>query len=215
MLEVLPFYRDLNANERRMLESDVRVVTYEKGELIHRHDGNCLGLLYILSGRASVSMISDEGREVVLYRLEKEEICVMSAACVLRQITVDFHIEAETHTRILIVPAHTLETLIRENLRVESCVYKLATTRSSDIMWTLQQVLFYPVEKRLAEFLWTEFTKRKTNTLCITHEQLARYTGSAREVVTRTLKKFSSQGIVVLGRGTVTLTDKDQLRSLA
>lgn len=214
MVNVLPFYQYLTENEVGMLSADLRVASFEKGELIHRHDSNCLGLIQILSGRASVSIQSDEGREVVLYRLEKNDVCVLSAACVLRQITFDIHIEAETATRALIVPAHILATVMRENPRVEACVYKYATERTSDMMWMLQQVLFSSVDKRLAEFLWEETARRKTDTLTVTHEQLAKYTGSAREVVTRTLKKFAQNGAVTLGRGTVTVTNKEYLKKI-
>lgn len=214
MIATLPFAAYLSEGEKQLLSSDVRVVSYDKGDLIHHHDGNCLGILQVLSGRVSVSILSDEGREVVLYRLERGEVCVMSAACVLRQITFDIHIEAETETRVLIVPAHTLSALMRSNLRVENYIYKSATERTSDIMWMLQQVLFTPVEKRIAEFLWSETARRGTDTLTLTHEQLAKYTGSAREVVSRILKKFVQNGAVSLERGTVTVTDKKYLREL-
>ena len=207
MVEKLPFFKYLTEEEAQMLSSDIRVASYEKGELIHHHDGSCLGMIQVLSGRVCVSVLSDEGREVVLYRLEKNEVCVMSAACVLRQITFDIHIEAES-------PAHVLATLMRANLRVENCIYKFATERTSDIMWMLQQVLFTSVDRRLAEFLWEETARRGTDTLFLTHEQLAKYTGSAREVVSRILKKFAQNGAVSLGRGTVTVTDKNYLKKI-
>jgi CRP/FNR family transcriptional regulator len=81
-------------------------------------------------------------------------------------------------------------------------------------MWAMQQVLFMSMDKRLAIFLWDEMTRTGNELLTITHEQAARYVGSAREVVTRMLKYFASEGIVELSRGGIKILDKSKLRSL-
>jgi CRP/FNR family transcriptional regulator len=97
---------------------------------------------------------------------------------------------------------------------VECWAYKLAAERFSDVMWAMQQVLFMSMDKRLAIFLWDEMTRTGEEVLKITHEQAARYVGSAREVVTRMLKYFASEGIVELSRGGIKILDKTKLRSL-
>jgi CRP/FNR family transcriptional regulator len=81
-------------------------------------------------------------------------------------------------------------------------------------MWAMQQILFMSMDKRMAIFLWDEMSRTKNDTLKITHEQAARYVGSAREVVTRMLKYFSTEGIVEVSRGGIRILDKAKLFDL-
>ena len=90
-----------------------------------------------------------------------------------------------------------------------------ALARFSDVMWVMQQILFMSMDKRLAIFLLDEISKTGGDTVHLTHEQIAKYMGSAREVVTRMLKYFSSEGIVELSRGGIKIVDIKRLRSLS
>ena len=83
-----------------------------------------------------------------------------------------------------------------------------------DIMWAMQQILFMSVDKRLAIFLKEEAEKNNSLELKITHEQIAKYMATAREVVTRMLKYFSQEGIVKISRGKITIVDKHKLDKL-
>jgi len=151
---------------------------------------------------------------VTLYRLSEGDMCVLSASCVLSTITFDVHVDTEVDTQLLLIRATYFEALSERNERVECWAYKLAAERFSDVMWAMQQVLFMSMDKRLAIFLWDEMTRTGNELLTITHEQAARYVGSAREVVTRMLKYFASEGIVELSRGGIKIVDKSKLRSL-
>ena len=97
---------------------------------------------------------------------------------------------------------------------MEAFAYRLATERFSDVMWTMQQILFMSFDKRLAIFLLDESASLGSDTIKLTHEQIAKLLGSAREVVSRMLKYFAEEGYVRLSRGTVTITDKKALREL-
>ena len=90
-----------------------------------------------------------------------------------------------------------------------------ALSRFSDVMWVMQQILFMSFDRRLAIFLLSEAEKEKSSEIKLTHEQIAKYMGSAREVVSRMLKYFSSEGYVELSRGGVKITDYDSLDRLA
>ena len=94
-------------------------------------------------------------------------------------------------------------------------MFKQTTERFSDVMWTMQQILFMSFDRRLAVFLIDESAKTGKDTLTMTHDQIAKYTGSAREVVSRMLKYFENEGMVELGRGRVRLKDKKRLKELA
>ena len=97
---------------------------------------------------------------------------------------------------------------------MERIVYKQAVQQYADVLKTMQQIVFFSLEKRLASFLHSESARRDSPAFSMTHEQIARCIGSSREVVTRTLNQFATRGIVALGRGTITILDQDALREL-
>ena len=113
-----------------------------------------------------------------------------------------------------ILKKDVFQQLTAENIHVECCMYRLATERFSDVMWAMQQLLFTSFDKRLAQYLWDESDHARAPVRA-THEQIARDTGAVRETVTRMLRHFADDGIVSLGRGTVTVTDAEKLRKLA
>ena len=209
-----PFWPYLTAEQKAYMASNDSLLCYRKGTNIHSGENECVGLLLVKSGELRVYMLSEEGREITLYRLREGDVCVLSASCVLSTITFDVHVDADTDSEVLLINASAFAELSRQNVYVEKFSYQLATERFSDVMWTMQQVLFMSFDKRLAIFLLDELGKAEGDTLHLTHEQIARYVGTAREVVTRMLKYFSEEGIVSLSRGGITVLDKKRLRSL-
>lgn len=93
-------------------------------------------------------------------------------------------IEAEEDSDVLLIGAPFFAQLAEHNIYVECFSYKVATERFSDVMWAMQQILFMSMDKRLAVFLWDELSKTEGDVVHLTHEQTAKYMGSAREVVT-------------------------------
>ncbi len=212
--EHLNFWDKLNDKEKQLLINNVSSVKYNKGENLHGVDKNCVGHLLVKTGELRVYILSEEGRDVTLYRLVPGDTCVLSASCVLNHISFDVMIDAEQETEVLLLNIGAFSKLKESNIHVENYAYKVAADRFSDIMWAMEQILFTSFEKRLAVFLYDEMVKNKSNKINLTHEQIARYVGSAREVVSRTLKNFESQGILKLSRGKLSIIDKEKLRSL-
>ncbi len=201
------------ADQDSMVEHTT-LMRYPKGTCIHNGDNDCKGLLLIISGMLRVYMLSENGKDITLYRLGPGDMCILSASCVLSEITFDVHIDAEKDTELLLTSAPFFQSLVERNIYAECFAYKLAADRFSDIMWAMQQILFMSMDKRLAIFLWDELSKSSDDTIRLTHEQVARDVGSAREVVSRMLKHFSSEGIVELSRGGIKIIDKQKLRKL-
>jgi len=210
----LTFWEHLTQKEKELLCDNVTNIKYKKGTTIHSAAEECLGFILIKSGQLRVYMLSEEGREITLYRLFKGDVCVLSASCVLEAITFDVFIDAEENCEVLTINSATFNQLIKQNIYVEAFANKLAVMRFSEVMWTMQQILFMSFDKRLAVFLIDEISKNSKDEVMLTHEQIARYMGSAREVVTRMLKYFSDEGIVKLSRGTIIITDKNKLKKL-
>lgn len=212
--ESLPFWDKLSENQRNLLLNYTTQHHYQRGESILSSTFECIGLLLIKSGTIRVYILSEEGKEVTLYRLAKGDICVMSASCILKSITFDVCIEAEDDCEVIQMASSALSLLSSDNIYVECFIYKLAAERFSDVMWTMQDILFTSFDKRLAAFLLDETAKNYSDTLKMTHEQIAKYMGSAREVVSRMLKYFANEGYVTLSRGGVRIIDKESLVAL-
>lgn len=210
----LPFWDNLIQSEKDLLISSARTVHFNKGQSVHSGENECFGLLIVKSGRIRTYITSDEGREVTLYRLENNDICILSASCVLEAIYFDVSVDAETECDVIQITSAAFSRLSSGNVYAELFSYKSAAERFSDVMWAMQQILFTSFDKRLASFLLDESTKLDTLDIQMTHEQIARYLGSAREVVSRMLKYFSKEGFVTLSRGGIHILDKASLRAL-
>jgi CRP/FNR family transcriptional regulator len=210
----LDFWDKLSVSEMNLLESSITKVSFRKGVNIHSTESECIGVLLIKSGGFRVYILSEDGREITLYRLSSGDICILSASCILNSITFDVHIDAEDDTEAYLINIGAFSKLSRQNVYVENFAYKNTIERFSDVMWAMEQILFMSFDKRLAIFLLDEITKTNSTELHITQEQIAKYIGSAREVVSRMLKVFQSQGILEQSRGSIHVLDKNKLREL-
>lgn len=210
----LPFWKQLSPSQKDLLISGVKSTHFSKGQGIYYGENECIGVIIVKQGMIRTYITSDEGREVTLYRLEDHDVCILSASCVLEVIDFDVSMNAETECDIIQISPLVFSRLSSENVYVELFSYKVATERFSDVMWAMQQILFISFDKRLAAFLLDESNKNKSSQISMTHEQIARYLGSAREVVSRMLKYFSKEGYVTLSRGDITIIDKKKLHSI-
>ena len=209
--EVFSFWKDLSLTQAAFLEQNLRTEVFSAGKLIHRSDGECRGVMAVLSGSLRVYCVSDEGREVTLYRVEKGDVCILSASCLMDSIVFDVLIEAVEETTVSLIPSAALHKVELENPLVELYIYKNATEKFSEVLWTIQQVLFMKIDQRIALALHDERLRQKSNVLSVTHEDLAKQIGSVREVVSKTLKYMEEEGLVRLGRGKIEILDTGKL----
>lgn len=214
ILNKLPFWTSLTEQEKEILRKSAVIRHYEKGSFIHSSDRDCLGMLFILSGEIRTYILSDEGREITLFRLYPNDLCVLSASCVISQISFDTQMTARQDTEVLIIPPNITTLLKEQNISVRCFLYEQATERFSEVMWAMQQILFKGLDQRLAAFLVEECERTNSNAVRMTHEQIARNISSAREAVARMLKQFTQDGLVELKRGEIIIKDTDGLKRL-
>lgn len=210
--EVFPAWSKLKESEQAQLKKAVQQKTFQKGEHLHQGLDHCSGLYLVKSGQLRVYIISQTGKEITLYRLFERDICLFSASCMMKNISFDIHVEAETETTALLVPTPVYQELMQTSLPIADYTNQLMASRFSDVMWVLEQVLFSSFDKRLASFLLEQRNIENSDQLHIIHEEIANHLGSAREVVTRMLKYFQSEGIVTLARGEIMITDINKLK---
>ncbi len=210
----LTFLDALNEEDKKRIIDNTSLKTYCKGENIHSADNDCVGVLIVASGELRTYILSHEGKEVTLYRLRKGDVCILSASCLIKNLSFDVYIDAELDSEVLLLSSAEFAKLQAKNVYVENFALKVAVEKFSDVMWAMQQLLFLSFDSRLAAFLIDESVKTGTDDIKLTHEQIAKYVGSAREVVSRMMKHFENEGFVKSYRGGVTLLNKQDLRKL-
>lgn len=169
--QYFPFWKELGSSDREFLCENSTKVHFDTRQFVHDNSG-CSGLFILKEGRLRLYMLSDEGKEITLYRLSPGEICMLSASCVLQSI-------------------------------------------SFDVMWIMQQIVFMSIDKRLAIFLLEDMQLNHSDMITLTHEQIARHLGTAREVVTRMLKRFANDGIIEVTRKGIRIVHIEELQKLA
>ena len=209
-----PIWDKLTPAQQERLKNAVIPFEGKKGIILHNGDIDCIGLLLIRSGQLRVFVLSDEGREITLYRLFDMDICLFSASCVMPDIQFNIVVEAEKDTQMWIIPPCLYKELMQESAAVATYSNQLISSRFSEVMWLMEQIMWKSFDKRLAGFLLEECALESSEVLKITHEKIANHMGTAREVVTRMLRYFQSEGMVKLTRGTIEITDSKKLEEL-
>ena len=209
-----PIWNQLNEAQKRRILDGLMTRKVEKGTIIHNGSLDCTGLLLIRSGQLRAYILSEEGREITIYRLFDRDMCLLSASCMIRSIQFEVIIAAEKDTELWIIPPDIYKSIMEQSAPVANYTNELMASRFSDVMWLMEQIMWKSLDKRLAAFLLEEAAIENTNELKITHEAIANHLGSHREVITRMLRYFQSEGLVRLSRGTVVITDERKLRKL-
>ena len=209
-----PIWDKLTPAQQERIRATSILHSVKGGTMLHSGGPDCLGLLLVKSGQLRAYMLSDEGREVTISRFFEMDMCLFSASCVMSNMLFDVFIEAEKDSEVWVIPACLYQNLMEESLPLSNHSHNLITSHLSDVMWLMEQIMWKSFDKRLAKFLLEESALEGTNSLKITHEKIANHLGTAREVVTRMLRYFQSEGMVRLTRGTVDITDEKKLRKL-
>ena len=213
--QCFPIWNKLTADQQARLRSVTGLQKIPRGTVVHDGSPECKGMVLVKSGQLRAYLLSDEGREVTICRFFEMDICLFSASCVMPNMMFDVFIEAEKDTEIWVIPACLYQNLMDESLPLSNYSHALITNHFSEVMWLMEQIMWKSFDKRLAGFLVEESRIEETDSLKITHEKIAAHLGTAREVVTRMLRYFQSDGMVKLTRGTVELTNKKALEKLS
>lgn len=212
--EYFPIWDQLRPEQQDKILNSLIFKSVTKGTVLHNGSMDCTGLLLIKSGQLRAYILSEEGREITIYRLFDRDLCLFSASCMLRSIQFEITIEAEKDSELWIIPPDVYQGIMAESAPVANYTNELMASRFSEVMWLMEQVMWKSLDKRLAAFLLDEASIEWTNSLKITHEVIANHLGSHREVITRMLRYFQSEGMVKLSRGMVTILDEAKLQGL-
>lgn len=214
LADYIPVWGRLDRTQQERLARSAVRRSARKGTVIHNGGEECTGLVLVESGQLRACILSPEGREITLYRLFERDLCLLSASCMLRSIQFDVTLQAEKDTEFLLIPAETYKAVMEASTVLANFTNEVMAARFSEVMWLMEQVLWRRFDQRLAGFLLEESAIEQSLCLKLTHEAIGSHLGNPREVVTRMLRYFQSEGMVKLSRGSVEITDEKRLRAL-
>lgn len=209
-----PIWNKLSPMHQKQIEESIVSRSAKKGTILHNGSADCTGLFLIKSGQFRAYILSDEGREITLYRLFDRDLCLFSASCMMKSIQFDIMIEAEKDSEFWFIPVDVYKRIMEESAPVANYTNEVMASRFSEVMWLIEQIMWKSIDKRIASFLLEESAIEETNLLKITHETIANHLGTHREVVTRMLRYFQNENMVRLARGTIEIVNKEKLQEL-
>ena len=212
--EYLPIWDKLNEDQQNRIRRAITLHRVKKGTVIHNGNMDCTGLLLIQAGQLRAYLLSEEGREITLYRLFERDLCLLSASCMIRSIQFEVTVAAEKDTEFWLIPTEIYQSVQEESAPAAGYINELMASRFSEVMWLIEQIMWKSLDKRVAAFLLEEAAIEGTAALHITHETIANHLGTHREVITRILRYFQNEGLVKLARGVVEILDEAGLERL-
>lgn len=209
-----PITKHCNHEHIKWIQSTCLLKKFKKNETIFHGGDACSGLIAIVSGQLRAFVQSQSGKQVTLYRLNEFDVCIMSASCLLKNITFDIHLHATTDTTVLIIPTATIELINQVNPMFRQYTLDLLTQRFSDVMWVVEQIVFSPLPGRIAHVILDNLSPGDDLLTFITHEDIAKELGSAREVISRILKYFEKERLILLSRRKIQVIDAKRLEAI-
>ena len=209
----LPFWEFLTESEKALVRKNCFIEKYSHNSVIYSSSDEPLGLAVIKSGFIKMNCISDKGREIVFYKLQTGNLCLFAN---VKGCAFGFHTQAMalSNVELLLLNHKIMCSIISKNIYVKSFMYELVSNRLSRIIKVLQQVIFYGAEKRLADYLISEYNRSGSKTVRMTQEEIANEINTAREVVARSIKDLVRNGCVdSIKRGELFLKDIEKLRA--
>ncbi|MGF1639949.1 MAG: Crp/Fnr family transcriptional regulator [Rhodospirillales bacterium] len=200
-LDRFPGLAALDEAAKAVLRGKAKLVTLPAGAMPFHQGSACEAFLFVVAGSVRVHMVSETGREIVLYRVEDGQTCILTTCCLMAREDYPAHAVAETEVTAAALPAAVFRELIAGSAAFREMVFSAYGRRVADLMVLVDQVAFHAIDRRLARFLLDR--RGPGDRIDATHQHIAVELGTAREVVSRQLKEFERRGWVALGRGCV------------
>lgn len=204
-----PFLQPAGQDVKDQVLQHMAIKRFPAGQFICWEGDVCGHLAIVLSGMVRVYKIGESGREITLYRIEKNGSCILTASCILSQVKFPALAVVEQEVQAALIPAFVLRKWVAQYDVWREYVFELMSKRLADVIATVEEITFRRVDVRIAEFLLN--LTNKQNHVAITHQEIAFELGTAREVVSRILKDFEREDIISLSRGAITLQNKQAL----
>jgi CRP/FNR family transcriptional regulator len=205
--------RALPRGVRDRLLAVAQVRRFPKGHQVFGPDNVPDSLFFLYRGTIRVSQSSDSGRDIVLYRVDAGESCVLTTACMLAEEAYNAEGVAETDITVVVLPRVAFDNLVADEPAFRNFVFAAYSRRLIDLLRVVDDVAFGRIDVRLADRLLR--LAGDSREIAATHAQIASELGTAREVISRVLHDFQKRGLISQSRGHIAISDRPALRALA
>lgn len=209
-LERFPALAGLDKARLARLLAEAQLLRVPAGAILFDADQPCRGFPLVLEGAVRVVMNAPSGREILLYRVEPGESCILSGGCLLGHSDYTATGIAESDATILSIPPTLFQELLLRHEPFRQYVFGMYGARLAEVMQLVEEVAFRRLDTRLAQLL-----VHRGPVITVTHQELADDLGSVREIVSRLLRSFEARGWVRLERERVTVLDPKSLVAFA
>lgn len=205
-LHALPFWDHLSDAEKDILCNNAYIRSFDRDSyILHSKAGEDIGLMMLIEGSVRAYLLSPDGRETTLFSLHDQSICIFSALSLFNQISFQVFLASDCCSKVLVVNMSIMKQLMQNNLYFRCFAYELIAERFNLVMGSMQRILFNSLEQRLAAFLVAEYNRCGKTHIQLTHNYIARYIGTSRERVTKTLKKLNEKNCLTDQRDVLNL----------
>lgn len=213
-LNNIKFWHHLSDDEKQKIEDNVTVKKYSKGEVIDYDYDHHLGIVILISGKLRINIESEAGREITLFKMSQEDICVLTIDSKLEQVKFYTKMQIEEDSKVLFISAKCIEELMEKNIHVKLIIYEILSQKFSDVMNLFAGMIFDKFRKRLATYLFHKHNEIG-KIIKLTKKEIAKDLNSAREVVARNLKILENENIIKTELGLITILNLEKLKEFA
>ncbi|MCR9127146.1 MAG: Crp/Fnr family transcriptional regulator [Rhodobacteraceae bacterium] len=212
-IEKFSGFSDLPEDTKRYLRTHSRIVRVPESTTIFGPGAIPDSLMLLLDGNVRVQQTSESGRDIVLYRVEAGESCVLTTACLLAHEAYSAEGIAETPVEAVSIPRAAFDRLMATSREFRDFILMAYARRITDLFRVIDEVAFGRIDVRLAGRLLA--LGGSSDGVAATHQQLATELGTAREVISRVLQDFQKRGLITQARGRIAFADRAKLTTLA
>ncbi len=180
------------------------IIHFEEGDLLMRTGQYFKNTLLILEGRVKLYREGTEGEEFFLYHLEPGNACALSMICATRNELSEVKAKAISKVVALAIPIQHMDGLMREHKSWYYFVLETYRLRFEELLQVIDQIAFHSMDEKLEFFLKRQFETFKSDTIHMTHQEIATDLNSSREVISRLLKKLESRNRIAISRSEIT-----------
>jgi CRP/FNR family transcriptional regulator len=215
--QAYPAFRTTPRDLEQELSREADFVSVPAGTRLFSEGDPCEALLLITSGTVRAVKLSEDGREILLYRVNPGEFCVLTVGCLTANKPYPSDGVCDTDVTGVRIPSRFFQMLSEGHAEFRKHALELMGARLADVMELVEAVAFHRLDRRLANLLMEKSTNNGDGgrPLEITHHQLAKDLGSSREIVSRVLEAFEADGLVELGRKRIDIRDADRLSRIS
>lgn len=188
-----------------LLNTSIHTKTLTKGQIMQRNNKECVGVPFVIKGRLRVFSLSQSGREMNIYKIEKGDLCLLAALCVITQKPYEFMVSAVEDTEIMVISSSAFREIINNNSKFNTYILSLVADKLIHSLSLHEKVHLTGIREKLISYLYEHADE--DNIVRLTHEMIAKDLGSSRVVISREIGKLRAENRIITKRNFIKINE--------